>query len=422
MTRIVLVNRFFHPDISATSVLLTDLAARLAAVGHDVHVVTSRRRYDRPSTRLPACERVHGVTVHRVRSTGFGRAGVLARLADWASFALAALVRLLVLVRPGDILLAKTDPPILPLVAAIVAMLRGAQRVNWLQDLYPEVAAASGLVRADGRLVRAVCAARDRALSSAATNVAIGERMAARLVARGVPPGRVRVIANWTDETRIHPIPTGDNPLRAEWGLAGRFVVGYCGNLGEAHDIETVLAAARLLRHRPDIAFLVAGGGSNHARLADAARCERLHGFVFRPYQPEGRLTLLLSLPDVHWLSLRPAFEGLIVPSKLYGIAAAGRPVIALGDPDGELARLVRRHDSGIAVAEGDAAGFAAAATRLAADDVARAAMGAAGRAMVTTHFSREAALGRWTALVDSLAPAPADIRGRRPALLSQVR
>lgn len=402
--RLLFVNRFYHPDHSATAQILTDLAEALAARGWDVSVIASRLRYDDPTASLPARDMHAGVTIRRIWSSRFGRAGLIGRAIDYVSFYITAFFAILGTARRGDLVIAKTDPPLLSVVASIAVWLRGATLINWLQDLYPEVAAELGVGAMHGWLGRLLRRWRNGSLRRARLNIAIGERMAERIAAQGVPVSRIAVMPNWSDETAIRPIARAAVPLRDEWGFGDAFVVGYSGNLGRAHEFETLLGAARLLAPRDDIVFLMIGGGHESARLAARVADEGLsHRFQFRPYQPRERLSESLGVADVHWLSLRPEMEGLIVPSKFYGIAAAGRPVIAVTDLDGEIARIVQREACGVAIAPGDSAGLAAGIEALARDPARVAAMGRAARAVLEREFGRGDAFTRWDRLFVSL-------------------
>ncbi|MDH7974645.1 glycosyltransferase family 4 protein [Sphingomonas sp. AR_OL41] len=402
--RLLFVNRFYYPDHSATAQILTDLAEALAARGWKVGVIASRLRYDDPMALLPARD-VHGdVAIRRVWSSRFGRAGLAGRAVDYLSFYLTAFFAILRTARRGDIIIAKTDPPLLSVVASIAARLRGAVLINWLQDLYPEVAAELGVGAMRGPLGSLLRRWRNASLRRARLNIAIGERMAERIAAEGVPAGQIALMPNWSDETAIRPLARDAVALREEWGFGDAFVVGYSGNLGRAHEFETLLGAAALLAQRDDIIFLMIGGGHESARLTARVAEEGLAArFQFRPYQPRARLSESLGAADVHWLSLRPEMEGLIVPSKFYGIAAAGRPVIAVTDLDGEIARIVRREDCGVAVAPGDAAGLAAAIAALASDAARVAAMGRAARVALERDYGRSDSFERWDRLFLSL-------------------
>ena len=240
--RLFFVNRFFHPDHSASSQMLSDLAFALAERGHQITVITSRLSYDNQALRYPARETVRGVEVVRVATTGFGRSSLAGRAADYATFMLMAAWLLLWRLRRGDIVVTKTDPPLMSILTTPIARLRGARSINWLQDLFPEIATALGI--ASGRLASSAMELlrgfRDRALRKAHFNVAIGDRMAATIRSRGVASDRIRVIHNWADRRWVEPIAPQVNKLRSEWDLDGYFVVGYAGNLGRAHAVAAI--------------------------------------------------------------------------------------------------------------------------------------------------------------------------------------
>src|SRR6266436_4783290 len=166
--RVIFMNRFFFPDHSATSQILSDLAFHLAGCGIDVHVVTSQQRYHDPHAHLPEAESIDGVGIHRISTTRFGRSALIGRGFDYLSFYAAAFRSVLAWAKPGDVLVAKTDPPLLSVAAMQAAKRRGLLLVNWLQDLYPEVAMALGVPVVKGPLGRAFLELRDAALRAAA--------------------------------------------------------------------------------------------------------------------------------------------------------------------------------------------------------------------------------------------------------------
>jgi len=244
----------------------------------------------------------------------------------------------------------------------LIAERRQAHLVNWLQDLYPETANSLGCRFLKGYIGHALIYLRDRSLRAARANVVVGERMAELVRSSGTAPERVHVIPNWAHDEKISPIPPALNLLRRDLNLQGKFVVGYSGNLTRAHEVETLLAAATQLRNEPKIVFLFIGGGDRLTALSDRAKEHGLpDSFRFLPYQERHMLKHSLSAPDVYWLSLRPELEGLVVRSNFYGIAAAGRPIIAITVRHSEIARLVRQHECGIVIQPGDAQALAAA-------------------------------------------------------------
>jgi glycosyltransferase involved in cell wall biosynthesis len=406
MKRIIFLNRFFFPDNSDISQIVTDLAFHLAFQGRSVHVITSQQRNDDPEEQLPAEKIVAGVHIHRLptRRFRFGRSELLGRRMDYASFYASLWSSLNKLVTPGDILIVKTDPPLISLPAMLITERRQAYLVNWLQDLYPETAIALGAPFLKGGIGHALISLRDRSLRVARANVVVGEKMAEKVRSSGTAPERVHVIPNWAHDEKISPIAPDLNLLRRDLNLQGKFVVGYSGDLTRAHEVETLLAAATQLRNARKIVFLFVGGGYRLTALSDRAKEHGLpDSFRFLPYQERHMLKHSLSAPDVHWLSLRPELEGLVVPSNFYGIAAAGRPIIAITAPHSEIARLVRQHECGIVIQPGEAQALAAAIVSLSMDMRRVAEMGRCARQMLDAHFTRQRALSSWQHVLDHL-------------------
>lgn len=398
--RLVFVNRFFFPDEAATSQLLSDLAFAIADSGRRVVVVTSSQRY-RDGDRLLAAETIRGVEVRRLWTPRRGRASLARRAMQYIAFYLGSSWHLLRMLRRGDILVVLTDPPALSVPAAAVASIRGALLVNWLQDVFPEVATHLG-VRIPGR--RLIAGARNWSLRRARANVVLSPGMGQRIAGSGADPARLRVIENWTDDETIRPAQPHASLLRSQWTLEDRFVVEYSGNMGRAHEFGTLLGAAELLRDETGIVFLLIGEGhalaSIRARVAELA----LTNVAIKPPQPRERLADVLAVGDVHLVSLQPSMEGLVVPSKYYGVLAAGRPVIYVGDPEGDLAREIVRCDCGRVVAPGDAVELARQLRSLRADPGECRRLGSHARRLSEERYTRRAALQRWQQLLSALA------------------
>ena len=393
--KIVFVNRFFHPDLAPTGQLAAAVAFDLAASGREVHAVTSRLAYDGTGAGYAAEETVRGVQIHRVWTTRFGRGSLAGRALDYCSFYISAFLALARLLDRGDIVVAKSDPPLISVFAALAAWLRGAKLVNWLQDVFPEAAVRSGMGLLSGPLGAIARMKRNWSVRRAAVNVVLGERMAAEM-ARLVPGAKLQIAPNWADGAAIRPMATEASGLRREWGFEGKFVVGYAGNLGRAHDCETLLAAARLLEGERDIVFSFAGGGFHFARLRESGQVN----VQLRDYVPEARLGESLAACDLHLVTLLPAFEGLVVPSKFYAVAAAGRAVIFVGDPDGEIACAIAGAQCGVSVRSGDAEGLAAAIRDLRASPDRLRTMGARARAAFEREWDKPVALARWRGII----------------------
>lgn len=432
LLKIIFLNRYFYPDHSATSQMLSDLAFRLAANGHSVHVITSQLLYEGADI-LPCSEVIEGVTVRRVRTTAFGRVNLFGRSVDYLTFFLSSALLLIFETRRGDVIVAKTDPPLLSVLAGPIAWMKGVYHINWLQDLYPEVATAIGIGRSKTQswaifLLRWL---RDLTLRHADANVVLGERMAKLVKERNVAAQRITIIANWADGSQILPVERKRNILRKEWGLTDAFVVGYSGNLGRAHSFDTFLTAIAVLEEQkkaalkahlsaaaddwqddPDktvysdraLRWLFIGGGAQMEQLKREGHARGHNSVMFQPYQPRELLAASLSAPDVHLISLRPGLEGLIVPSKYYGIAAAGRPAIFVGDPEGELASIIRRSGTGFVIREDDGTGLAEAILALARNPALVAAQGARARQLFETEYDLPHAVAAWETLLQKVS------------------
>jgi glycosyltransferase involved in cell wall biosynthesis len=273
--------------------------------------------------------------------------------------------------------------------------------VFYLQDLYPEVALAMGRLR-PGPLTALLYAATQFGLRQADRVVVLGEDMRRRVLARGIAPGKIAIVPNWADADAIRPTE-GDSPLRQEWGLGDQFAVMYSGNLGLSQNLEQVLEAARELREEP-VVFLFVGEGAAKATLAQQAASWGLDSVRFLPYQPKDRLGQSLTAADLHLVPLQRGLAGYIVPSKLYGILAAGVPYVAAVEAESEVAAITRAGDCGLVI-EPDSGKNLAATIRdcLGRRDELRA-MGRRGRQVAEAQFDRPLCVAKFAQVLMAVA------------------
>lgn len=337
---VLFVNRVYPPAEGATGALLAELAPDLVARGWRVTVLTG------PAPDAPASELTGaGVRVERVQGLRFSRASTLRRAVAYLSLYPAFLARALRLDRP-DVIVTKTDPPMQLVLGALLRRALDTRAVHWAQDLYPEVAEELDVIKPNGGLARTLRRLSTWALTQHDHTVAVGRCMRDRLVRRGLAQNRVTVIPNWPPDT-VHPVSPDSNTFRHEHDLDGRFVVMYSGNMGLAHPFGTMLAAAERLAHIPDLVFLYVGEGPRRAWLEAEVERRQLGNVSFLPFQPRQRLAESLSAADLHLVSMQSNICGLVVPSKMYGVLAAGRPALFLGPPQSEVARLLDEHACG---------------------------------------------------------------------------
>jgi putative colanic acid biosynthesis glycosyltransferase WcaI len=364
---IVFFNRSYWPDFGATGQLLTELTQDLARdSGFHVTVVAGGESSAAKGSfglGLVSREEHEGVAILRARGTKLTRRGFAGRFLNYISYFLSAIWASFQLGRRGrpDVIVALTDPPIIGLVAWATARRTGARFVFLCQDIFPEVAVLLEDFRSETvnflleRVNRFLVRRADRI-------VALGDTMKRRLVeGKGAPAEKVSVIHNWADSRLLSPRPKA-NPFSREHGLHERFVVMHAGNMGLSQNLDSILEVASEI---PEVVFLFVGDGVRKKTLEEGARERGLANVVFLPYQPRERMGDSYATADVFLVSLKRGLAGYIVPSKLYGILASGRPYVAAVEEDSEVAAITREHECGLLVAPGDVGGMVHEITRL---------------------------------------------------------
>ena len=340
--RILLLNQFFWPDSAATSQFLTDLARGLAARGHEVFAISA----ERGGYALEDLSDPPPVHVHRVRTTRFVH-GALGRVLSYGSYFVSCLARGLTVARP-DLVITLTTPPLLSLIGNALKLVRGTRHFIWEMDVYPDVAVDLDYFQAGGLLDRATGLLADFSRRHADGILALGPCMKERLIARGIASEKIHIAENWADGKLIQPVPrsAGD----------GRLTVLYSGNLGLAHDTATILAGMQELERERSCRFIFAGGGPLRKSLAAACEAAGIASAEFRPYSPKTSLGESLGAGDIGLVTQRTASVGSVVPSKVYGLLAAGRPILYIGPRSSTAAQLIAKHGCGWQVDCGDSA------------------------------------------------------------------
>jgi colanic acid biosynthesis glycosyl transferase WcaI len=362
-------NRSFYPDTTATGQLLTELCQGLVeAHGCRVSVVAgvpllAAGGDEMPVRGLVQRERYSGVEILRARGTRLSKRRFVGRFTNYVSYFLSACHAGLRLERP-DVVVAQTDPPIIGLAGYLAARRFGVPFVMAYKDIFPEVARLLEDFQSE-TVYRGLLAVNRFLARKADRVVALGETMRRRLIeGKGADPARTVVIHDWADCSAIAPGPK-DNPFAREHGLAEKFVVMHSGNLGLSQGLESLVEAAAELRHVPDIAVVFVGEGVKKPALRERAERRGLGNVRFLPFTPTVRLHESFAAADVFVVSLKAGMAGYIVPSKLYGILAAGRPYVAAVEEASEVTAITQRWECGLVVPPGKAAEMADAVLKL---------------------------------------------------------
>jgi glycosyltransferase involved in cell wall biosynthesis len=391
--RILVLNQYYWPGVEATAQLLAQLCEALAR-DYDVTVVTGHLH----GHELPDEEARTGVRIVRVRSTTYERSQLPHRAANYGSY-LGESIRTALRGERPDLVLCMTDPPVVGDIGLVVARRFDVPLLVISQDVFPEI--AERVKRLEHPLVLgALRKLVGLYLRRADRVVAIGETMKLRLVHKGAREGRIEVIPNWVDTTEIQPHPRR-NAWSAARGLDDELVVMHSGNIGHAQDLDTLVRAATFLRDLDRLRIMVIGFGARHGELTRLAqRLEVTRAVHFLDYQPREQLPLSLATGDLHYVGLAQGLSGFVVPSRLYGILAAGRPVLVSADADSEIVRIVEEVGCGIVVPPGRPERVASVIRDVAEGRLSLVGMGDLGRAWVEREADREVAFDRYRRLV----------------------
>ena len=394
--RLIILNQFFYPDHSATSQLMTELAESLTGRGVVVTALAGRGRYT-GGEKLPRREEYKGVRVERAWATSFGKRHIVGRITDYFSFYISASWNLLRLPR-HDAVMALTTPPLIGLVALLIGRLRGMRVIMLVQDVYPDIAVALGALSPRSPVTRALKWISSQILKRSDRIIVLSESMRERICSKvgESRSSRIDVIHNWADGADIRPLPEANNPFVIGHNLAESFVVMFSGNFGRVNDFSTVLEAARLLRDRSDIVFLFVGGGAKQSEIEEFRQAHSLDNVRLLPYEPRQTLRYSLAAGDAMLVTLADGLAGLSVPSKAYAIMAAGRPLLFVGDPRSDIARIITENRCGAALLSGEGARLAEVISTWSSERMKVEELGAAARSLFEARFDRRHAVNQY--------------------------
>ena len=397
--RILFINQFFWPDSSATSQQLTDLATGLAERGNHVTVLCGEGGYANVSAGAVAPP----VHVIRVKALPFSKSKVT-RLLSYLSFYVSAFARGLTAPK-ADVVVSLTTPPLISLLGSAIKMLRGSRHFIWEQDIYPDVAIDLNYIRKGGLADQVTGLLADYSRRHADGIIALGECMKQRLVLRGIPAEKISIAENWSSAKAITPMERPGNPKE--------LVLLYSGNLGLAHDIDTVAGAMKNLRDDKRFRFLFVGSGGKRIQLEEFCEHNKIGSLEMRGYVSRDKLSEGLAAGDIGLVTQSNVCWGTVVPSKVYGILAAGRPVLFIGPKVATPALVIQRHDCGWQIEPGDTEGL----TRLLLNLIENPALvreaGTRARQALLDHYDLPQSIDRVAAIlavrVNSPSGAPSD-------------
>jgi len=354
--RILLLNLYYPPDTSATA-KMAKIVADALAVNHDVTILCGRPSYE-PTERRPwrfyQKEHAGRVRIIRVGSTAYLRVQMKKRILNYLTYVLLAIPCALLI--PCDVILAMTDPPFEGIVGAFVAMLQDRPYVYNIRDLYPDMAVGGSIVK-PGLLARVWEQLHRWALRRACKVIVLGEDMRNRILAKGVNPSNVVIARDGAEiSSSSSPLASPDDSVVKAIREGFRFVLLHAGNLGFYGAWDTLVQGARLLA-KDGIGLVFVGDGAQKESLK--AACAGIPNVRFLPFFPTTKVPAVLAAPDAHVITIKRGLEGVVVPSKLYGILAAGKPIVAVAPAECDVVSLGKRNGFAVSADPNDPLQFA---------------------------------------------------------------
>ena len=390
--KILLINQFFWPDSSATSQQLTDVAAGLAQRGNTVTVLCSKGGYATAASSTPPAN----VRIFRVNAFPYTR-GKVGRILSYLSFYSTAFVGGLTTPRQ-DVVVSLTTPPLISLLGMFIKIVRGSRHFVYEQDMYPDVAIDLQYVKRGGIADRVLGFFADLARRHADGVIALGPCMKQRLIQRGIPADRIFIAENWANSASIQPLQRPGDPRE--------LVLLYSGNLGLAHDLDTVTGAMLALRDEHRFRYLFVGDGGRRNELQAFCASNNIHSIEMRPYVSRDQLSEGLAAGDIGLVTQHTVCCGSVVPSKVYGILASGRPLLFIGPRAATPALIIERHQCGWQIDPGDVEGLTRLLRHLADNPQLVQQAGALARQALLDHYDLPQSIDRLAAILNNSSPS----------------
>jgi glycosyltransferase involved in cell wall biosynthesis len=401
--RVIVVTELYYPEQNATGHFLTGIAEALVEAGTKVKVLCAQPSYNQRGVKAPKLEVRNGVSIRRCWSTTCDPKKPLGRILNFSTTSLSIGLRSLLSIRRNDRVLVVTNPPLLPFLVRFTCWLKGAQFVLLVHDVYPDVLVPLGLLKPTQPFYKLMSWVNGKLYASSHAVVGLGRDMAALIEEKSKGCASVSVIPNWGDVDKIEPSPKAENALLHELNLKEKFVVHYSGNHGRTHDLLSMVEAANVLKDEADIHFLFIGEGSGKAEAVARAQALQLNNVTFRSFVDRSELNTSLNASDVSVVAFKHGMAGISVPSRLYNLMAAGKPILAVVDEHSEVADVIREADLGVTVPPNSPKLLADQILFLRDNDAVRARFGFNSRQEVVAKYSYNAIKQQYRALFASL-------------------
>ena len=406
--RILIIEQHFYPEVAATGQLLLDLCEDLVKVGYQVKVIAGNpTEIYQKEIKVVRKENFKGIEIVRLRNTRLSKYNMAGRIINYLTFHLSIFFHLIFTQSP-DLVIVLSTPPFISVHGVFLKVFKNCKVIYNVQDLFPELAVQ--LNKLKNKTFISVLKSLSRFIISRMDRVVVvGEYMEKKIKEEITKDCKteqhISTIHNWADGKKIKIIEYNNNYLKNEWGLEGKFIILYSGNIGYLHEFDTIINTAESLQRKGhhDILFVFVGEGIKKEYIKNEVNKKDLNNFLFFPYQPRENLTYSLGLADVSLVTLEKGFEGMVVPSKIYGILASGSPVIGIVGRDSEITDIISDAKCGKLVQIGDTLSLEDSIMEYYNNPGKSKEEGRRGRKYFEEHFDRTIATGKYIRLIKSL-------------------
>jgi len=356
--KILVIEQHFYPEVAATGQLLLDLCEDLVKAGYQVKVITGNpTELFQKKINIPRRENYQGIEIVRLKNTALSKYNMAGRVINYLTFHL-SIFRYILFSQKPDLVLVLSNPPFIAFHGLILKIFKKCKVIYNVQDLFPDLAVELGKLK-NKPFIFILKTLSKYIIKKMDKVIVVGEYMEQKVredALRDMKAAHIVTIHNWADGEKLKVIDEEDNYLKREWGLGGKFVILYSGNIGYLHEFDTIISAAEDIQNKgfKDIVFVFIGEGIKKRYIKEKVREKGLDNILFFPYQPREMLTHSLGVADVSLVTLEKGFEGMVVPSKVYGILASGRPVIAVVGGESEIVEIIREGKCGRVIKIGD--------------------------------------------------------------------
>lgn len=340
------ISRYFYPDESSANALLLDLTNKLSKEKIEVNVITSNNLSNN-NVKLQKIEQLNDIKITRLRAFNSKKTKIYTRLLDYISFLINASFFVLFKIKKGDLVICLSDPPFLFVFIALICKIKNIKQINWIHDVYPEVAGVVGVKIPFSNLLKK---SRNWAMNHSNKNILISKEMEDYFLKEGIKKDLMSIISNWASKEELFPLKKVDNKQYYNYANKEDFIISYSGNMGVLHDFDILLKSIDFLQKDENIKFLFFGSGNQKRKIEEFISSNNLNNIKMLPFQDRKILNMTLNIPDIHLITLKKNVSPFAFPSKIHGITAVGKPLIFIGEKSCEMFKIVQRNELGFSV------------------------------------------------------------------------